>query len=141
MKISQLAKLSLEELENYYLTDTILDEDGDPIIDEQGNEVANRLESLTDDCLDALKEAGIKSVDVVDTTALGPYFIYCMQNDPSTDQDDALKEIYKKTSPKSRGEMVSLETETDRTLFFDLLPMDVGVVGGDPPTVLVLWRS
>ncbi|CAM2068255.1 GTPase domain-containing protein [Sulfidibacter corallicola] len=41
-----------------------------------------------------------------------------------------LKEIYKKTSPKSRGEMVSLETETDRTLFFDLLPMDVGVVGG-----------
>ena len=41
-----------------------------------------------------------------------------------------LKEIYQKTSPRSRGEMVSLETETDRTLFFDLLPMDVGVVGG-----------
>lgn len=41
-----------------------------------------------------------------------------------------LKEIYKKTSSKSRGEMVSLETETDRTLFFDLLPMDVGVIGG-----------
>lgn len=41
-----------------------------------------------------------------------------------------LKEIYRKTSPKSRGEMVSLETETDRTLFFDLLPMDVGVIGG-----------
>src|SRR6185436_13018450 len=28
------------------------------------------------------------------------------------------------------GEMVSLETETDRTLFFDLLPIDVGVIGG-----------
>ncbi len=41
-----------------------------------------------------------------------------------------LKEIYRKTSSKSRGEMVSLETETDRTLFFDLLPMDVGVIGG-----------
>ena len=41
-----------------------------------------------------------------------------------------LKEIYRKTSVKSRGEMVSLETETDRTLFFDLLPMDVGVIGG-----------
>jgi signal recognition particle receptor subunit beta len=26
--------------------------------------------------------------------------------------------------------MVSLETETDRTLFFDLLPIDVGVIGG-----------
>lgn len=38
--------------------------------------------------------------------------------------------IYSKTSPQSRGEMVSLETETDRTLFFDLLPIDVGVIGG-----------
>jgi signal recognition particle receptor subunit beta len=26
--------------------------------------------------------------------------------------------------------MVSLETETDRTLFFDLLPLDVGIIGG-----------
>src|SRR5512134_1439007 len=41
-----------------------------------------------------------------------------------------LHHIYTKTSPGSRGEMVSLETETDRTLFFDLLPIDVGVIGG-----------
>src|SRR5688572_10703408 len=40
-----------------------------------------------------------------------------------------LHHIYSKTSPQSRGEMVSLETETDRTLFFDLLPIDVdGIV-------------
>ncbi len=38
--------------------------------------------------------------------------------------------IYGRTAPGSRGEMVSLETETDRTLFFDLLPLDVGVIGG-----------
>jgi signal recognition particle receptor subunit beta len=41
-----------------------------------------------------------------------------------------LQWIHHKTAPKSRGEMVSLETETDRTLFFDLLPLDVGVIGG-----------
>jgi len=41
-----------------------------------------------------------------------------------------LHHVYAKTSPQSRGEMVSLETETDRTLFFDLLPIDVGVIGG-----------
>src|SRR5512140_992359 len=41
-----------------------------------------------------------------------------------------LHHIYTKTSPQSRGELVSLETETDRTLFFDLLPIDVGVIGG-----------
>jgi small GTP-binding protein len=41
-----------------------------------------------------------------------------------------LQHIYQKTSSKSRGEMVSLETETDRTLFFDLLPLDVGNIAG-----------
>ena len=41
-----------------------------------------------------------------------------------------LNTIYGKTSQKARGEMVSLNTETDRTLFFDLLPLDIGVVGG-----------
>jgi hypothetical protein len=41
-----------------------------------------------------------------------------------------LSTLYARTTPKARGEMVSLNTETDRTLFFDLLPMEVGVVGG-----------
>src|SRR5205809_6240530 len=41
-----------------------------------------------------------------------------------------LQWIHLKTAPRSRGEMVSLETETDRTLFFDLLPLDVGIIGG-----------
>ena len=41
-----------------------------------------------------------------------------------------LQYIYDKTSNQSRGEMVSLETDTDRTLFFDLLPIDVGSIGG-----------
>lgn len=41
-----------------------------------------------------------------------------------------LQYIYNKTSPKARGEMVSLATETDRTLFFDLLPLDVGTIAG-----------
>jgi mutual gliding-motility protein MglA len=38
--------------------------------------------------------------------------------------------IYQHTTGDSRGEMVSLETETDRTLFFDLLPIDVGSIAG-----------
>jgi signal recognition particle receptor subunit beta len=41
-----------------------------------------------------------------------------------------LSYIYAKTAPGSRGEMVSLETESDRTLFFDLLPIEVGNIGG-----------
>jgi len=41
-----------------------------------------------------------------------------------------LQFIYGHTADGSRGEMVSLETQTDRTLFFDLLPMEVGTVAG-----------
>jgi signal recognition particle receptor subunit beta len=38
--------------------------------------------------------------------------------------------IYEKTSPDSRGKMISLATEADRTLFFDFLPLDLGTVRG-----------
>ncbi len=41
-----------------------------------------------------------------------------------------LHQIHSRTDPDSRGEMVSLETEADRTLFFDLLPLEVGTIGG-----------
>src|SRR4026207_886127 len=41
-----------------------------------------------------------------------------------------LQYIYSRTAKDSRGEAVSLEAETDRTLFFDLLPIDVGSIAG-----------
>jgi signal recognition particle receptor subunit beta len=41
-----------------------------------------------------------------------------------------LQWIHDRTAPRSRGQMISLETEGDRTLFFDLLPLDVGIIGG-----------
>ncbi len=37
--------------------------------------------------------------------------------------------IFDKLDPKDRGKMLSLATKTDRTLFFDLLPVDVGKIG------------
>jgi signal recognition particle receptor subunit beta len=37
--------------------------------------------------------------------------------------------IFDKLDPKQKGKMLSLATKTDRTLFFDLLPVDVGKVG------------
>jgi signal recognition particle receptor subunit beta len=41
-----------------------------------------------------------------------------------------LKWIYGKSSPTSRGKLISLATETDRTLFFDFLPLDLGTIRG-----------
>lgn len=41
-----------------------------------------------------------------------------------------LQWIYEHTGVKQKGKMVSLATETDRTLFFDFLPIDLGTVRG-----------
>ncbi len=38
--------------------------------------------------------------------------------------------IYEQANPEKRGRLVSLATETDRTLFFDFLPLDMGMVKG-----------
>ena len=35
-----------------------------------------------------------------------------------------LQWIYDKTNPQAKGKLISLATETDRTLFFDFLPLD-----------------
>lgn len=41
-----------------------------------------------------------------------------------------LQWIYDHTGSNQKGKMVSLATETDRTLFFDFLPLDLGTVRG-----------
>ncbi len=38
--------------------------------------------------------------------------------------------IHKKLTPESRGKLVSLATQTDRTLFFDFLPISIGEISG-----------
>ena len=41
-----------------------------------------------------------------------------------------LQWIYDQSNPGQTGKMISLATETDRTLFFDFLPLDLGTVRG-----------
>ena len=41
-----------------------------------------------------------------------------------------LQYIFEKSSPQQKGKLISLATETDRTLFFDFLPLDLGSVRG-----------
>ena len=41
-----------------------------------------------------------------------------------------LQYIYEKTNPAAKGKMISLATETERTLFFDFLPLELGTVRG-----------
>ena len=41
-----------------------------------------------------------------------------------------LKHIYEKTAANAKGKMISLATETERTLFFDFLPLALGEIRG-----------
>lgn len=41
-----------------------------------------------------------------------------------------LEYVYSRINPDTRGKMISLATETERTLFFDFLPIDLGSIRG-----------
>src|SRR6266850_259922 len=41
-----------------------------------------------------------------------------------------LQHIFDATAPQARGKLISLATETDRTLFFDFMPLELGTVRG-----------
>lgn len=41
-----------------------------------------------------------------------------------------LEYIYSRVNPDTKGKMISLATETERTLFFDFLPIDLGSIRG-----------
>ena len=41
-----------------------------------------------------------------------------------------LQWIFERTAEQQKGKMISLATETERTLFFDFLPLDLGTVRG-----------
>lgn len=41
-----------------------------------------------------------------------------------------LQYIYKRTNPEQKGKLISLATETERTLFFDFLPLALGDIRG-----------
>ena len=41
-----------------------------------------------------------------------------------------LQYIYNKTNAETKGKLISLSTETDRTLFFDFLPLSLGEIRG-----------
>src|SRR5262249_31208197 len=41
-----------------------------------------------------------------------------------------LEHVYGKVAPDTRGKLISLATETERTLFFGFLPVDLGTIRG-----------
>jgi hypothetical protein len=49
---------------------------------------------------------------------------------PACGKTTNLQYIYERTNPAHKGKMISLATETERTLFFDFLPPSLGEIRG-----------
>ncbi|MFW5996385.1 MAG: DNA-directed RNA polymerase subunit beta [Lentisphaeria bacterium] len=120
IKVSELEKE--EDLSRLCLVDNIYADA------EQTQLIADELQTLTPNMLAAFKEHGIEEVDVVDTYNSGDYFIRCLERDPSTNTDEALKEIYQRLRPGDPPNINSAKQLLKR-LFFDVRRYDLGIVG------------
>ena len=126
--VSSLRKLGPDKLMHRWLVDQVHGAKKAPLVDDNGNEIALGLEPLTSELLEAIAAAGIKKIDVADTSDLGVYFITCMQNDPCPDTDEALKEIYRRMRPGDPPSANNAKLLLKR-LFFDQKRYDLGIVG------------
>ena len=127
-KVKDLLKLEGDELAHMRLVEDLTAPDGSAVTDDKGNEVGKALEALNEDFVEAFHAAGLKTVDVVNTKDCGPYFINCLQYDPCTDTDEALKEIYRRMRPGDPPSAANAKLLLKR-LFFDQKRYDLGMVG------------
>jgi DNA-directed RNA polymerase subunit beta len=90
--------------------------------------LAPALESLNMELLTALKQAGVSTIAVVDTSELGSSFVRCLQRDPTSTTEEALKEIYRRLRPGDPPN-VNNARQLFKRLFFDVRRYDLGLVG------------
>jgi len=127
-KIRGMLKADSDMLANLRLADTVMDDAGNVMTDEHDTEIARALEPVNEDMLKTLAKQGVREIAVVDTLELGQYFILCLQHDPCTDKDEALKEIYRRMRPGDPPSASNAKLLLKR-LFFDKKRYDLGLVG------------
>jgi DNA-directed RNA polymerase subunit beta len=120
MRITRLRKE--EDPSHYYTAEAVL-HPKDPSI-----ELVPALESLNENHLDELKEAGVKTVPVVNTLEIGDYFVRCVQKDSTITCEDAQREIYKRMRPQDPPTASNAKALFKR-LFEDPRRYNLGSVG------------
>lgn len=109
--VSKMTVNKLRKLEDPSLHYTAVDI---PDPDNKDEILVPALESLNEILLDALRDKGIKSIQVVDTEEIGDYFVRCVQRDTTVKCEDAQREIYKRMRPQDQH---SVTKENARALF------------------------
>jgi len=111
----------LDDLPNKVLIEDATDQ-------EKGLVVARAFEPLSKAVVKQIAELGVNKIKVVDTTADEGIVIKCMKKDPAKNEEEALKDIYRRLRPGDPPTAANARALIKR-LFFDAKRYDLGRVG------------
>src|SRR5271165_3931547 len=111
----------LEDLPNCVLIQDAVDE-------EKGLVVARAFEPLSKAVVKQIAELGVNKIKVVNTTADEGIMIKCLKKDPAKNEEEALKDIYRRLRPGDPPTAANARALLKR-LFFDPKRYDLGRVG------------
>ncbi|MEC9227361.1 MAG: DNA-directed RNA polymerase subunit beta, partial [Verrucomicrobiota bacterium] len=120
-EITVSAALKRESVANLVLTEDIVDAD-------KGVVLARAFEPLTKTIVRYFAKAGIKKVLAIDTTVDDGAIIRCLKKDPTQNEEEALKDIYKRLRPGEPPTEANAKALLKR-LFQDPRRYDLGRVG------------
>ncbi len=123
-EVDELSVKEAEKLED--LPNKVLVEDA---VDQEKNlVVARAFEPLSKAVVKQIAELGVTKIKVVDTTADEGIVIKCMKKDPAKNEEEALKDIYRRLRPGDPPTAANARALIKR-LFFDPKRYDLGRVG------------
>jgi DNA-directed RNA polymerase subunit beta len=111
----------LEDLSNRVLIQDAVDE-------EKGLVVARAFEPLSKAIVKQIAELGVHKIKVVDTSLDEGVMIKCLKKDPAKNEEEALKDIYRRLRPGDPPTAANARALLKR-LFFDPKRYDLGRVG------------
>src|SRR3954447_14236494 len=111
----------LDDIQNKVLIEDAVDPD-------KGIVVARAFEPLSKAVVKQIAELGVNKIKVVDTSVDDGIVIKCMKKDPTKDEEEALKDIYRRLRPGDPPTAANARALIKR-LFFDPKRYDLGRVG------------
>ena len=111
----------LENIQNKVLIEDAVDEDKAIV-------VARAFEPLSKAVVKQIAELGLSKIRVVDTTVDDGIVIKCLKKDPTKNEEEALKDIYRRLRPGDPPTAANARALIKR-LFFDPKRYDLGRVG------------
>tara|TARA_B110000008_G_scaffold22325_2_gene20357 strand:- start:3077 stop:6862 length:3786 start_codon:yes stop_codon:yes gene_type:complete len=120
-EIDVVDALNRESVSNLVLTEDIVDAD-------QGVVLARAFEPLTKTIIRSFEQAGLQKVLTIDTTVDDGAIIRCLKKDPTQNEEEALKDIYKRLRPGEPPTTANAKALLKR-LFQDPRRYDLGRVG------------